>query len=71
MSAHIQYASYLIRLWRLYEQDSASVEWQSEIQHIQSGKTWNFQTIAELEAFLHQRAREPEGLVCTDTLPAK
>lgn len=59
MSAHLQYTSYLIRIWRLPDQTGIPVEWQSEIQHIQSGKRWNFHNLEELEAFLHQSVLEP------------
>jgi hypothetical protein len=62
MTAHLQYASYLIRLWRMSKQAGTPAAWQSEIEHIQSGKRWNFQSLEELEAFLHQRATEPAGL---------
>jgi hypothetical protein len=58
------YASFMVRLWR-EEGSSAEVlgtDWQSEIQHIQSGRSWAFATLDELLEFLRQQAEEPELL---------
>jgi hypothetical protein len=51
----LEYASYLVRLWR--DQDPASREsnWQGEIEHIQSGERWMFESVDELFTFLHRR----------------
>lgn len=60
-AVEFSYASFLIRLWRqtgpLKEQGSN--QWQSEVEHIQSGQRWKFNTIEELLDFMRQQA---EGL---------
>jgi hypothetical protein len=68
MSSRIQYASFLVRLWRLHERSGNGIlaEWQSEVEHIQSGNTWKFHSLEGLETFLHRHALEPEGLVWTE-----
>ena len=49
-SVQQEYASFLIRMWR--EADPAApnamTEWHGEIEHIQSGRHSNFNTLAEL-----------------------
>ncbi|MBN1147790.1 MAG: hypothetical protein JXA78_11085 [Anaerolineales bacterium] len=49
-----EYASLIIRLWRLPRNQAADVEpdWRSEVEHIQSGGHWAFPTSEELEHFL-------------------
>ncbi len=68
MSPHIQYASFLVRLWRLpgLNGSGTSARWQSEVEHIQSGKTWSFNTLEDLCAFFTQQAECTEGLVLID-----
>lgn len=51
------YASFLIRLWRQtgpLSPDHPS-DWQSEVEHIQSGHRWRFTSLDDLLAFLHQQ----------------
>lgn len=64
MSPAVEYASYLIRLWR--EQKPQAVKfpstWQAEVEHIQSGQCWSFGTFEELILFLRQQAEEPNIL---------
>jgi hypothetical protein len=63
MSVRFQYASFLIRLWRsAYREEGVDPGWHSEVEHIQSGETWSFSTIEELEAFFRQQATQPQGL---------
>jgi len=64
MYSHVQYASFLVRLWRLPGQNGngISTRWQSEVEHIQSGKSWRFNTLEELSTFLQQSSLEGEGL---------
>lgn len=58
------YASFMVRLWR--EEGSALTEpatdWQSEVQHIQSGQSWSFSTLDELLDFVRRQAQNPEVL---------
>lgn len=60
MSPTIQYASFLIRLWR--DEGAApsmgASDWQSEVEHIQTGDRWRFGTLDELLAFLREEAGE-------------
>ena len=58
MAPSIQYASFLIRLWREEGADLVErpVDWQSEVEHIQTGERWSFGTLDELLAFLRDEA---------------
>lgn len=58
MAPSIQYASFLIRLWREEGTDAAgaAIDWQSEVEHIQTGERWSFGSLDELLAFLRQEA---------------
>jgi hypothetical protein len=63
MSICIQYASFLIRLWRSVDPDGGSdLEWHSEVEHIQSGEVWSFSTLDALRDFISQQATQPLGL---------
>lgn len=56
MVAKIRYASFLIRLWCTSDSpDSSSDGWLSEVQHIQSGRSWNFYSLHALVDFLNLR----------------
>jgi hypothetical protein len=54
----IEYISFLVRLW--HEQDSkvCSSNWRAEVEHIQTGKYWEFNNIDDLFFFLRQRVNE-------------
>ena len=56
------YASFLIRLWRQTGPLNLDhpAEWQGEVEHIQSGKRWKFNALADLLDFLRQQADEME-----------
>ncbi len=41
------YLSFLVRMWR-----EGSDDWQGEVEHIQSGRRWEFSTAEELCQFL-------------------
>jgi hypothetical protein len=47
MSTPVEYASFIIRIWRMTGLDAQGnpYNWQSEVEHIQSGKTWTFDTL--------------------------
>lgn len=57
--AREEYASLIIRLWRMPEEPAADVapDWRSEVEHIQSGGIWAFSTSQELEHFLRDFLR--------------
>jgi hypothetical protein len=52
-----QYASYLVRLWRSAELEVSDTGWLGEIEHIQSGRRWRFETLEELLAIFDQEIR--------------
>lgn len=51
-SETMQYASYLVRLWR--EDGGETAVYRAEVEHIQTGQRHHFHTPADLYAFLHQ-----------------
>jgi hypothetical protein len=59
----IEYASFLIRLWR--EAGTATTalltDWCSEVEHIQTGQCWTFGTLDELMDFLCRWAKIDES----------
>lgn len=60
MSAPIQYASFLIRIWRENKagEVSPSADWHAEVKHIQSNQCWTFETVDDLLASLRQQAED-------------
>ena len=56
----IDYASFLVRLWRSREAEATEdgAGWQGEVQHIQSSQRWAFYTLDELPRVLRQQAEE-------------
>lgn len=63
MSTPIEYASFLVRLWREAGPNGCEhiIDWQSEVEHIQTGRRWKFHTVDELLSFLRRQTDEPEG----------
>jgi hypothetical protein len=54
-SETMQYASYLVRLWRDDgTADGQPSPYRAEVEHIQTGQRRHFHTPADLYAFLHQ-----------------
>jgi hypothetical protein len=51
------YHSYLLRLWS--EEQAGSTEWHSQIDHIQSGRRWSFDTLDKLLDFLNRQTEDP------------
>jgi hypothetical protein len=55
------YASFLLRLWRRREpglpEDASG--WQGEVEHIQTGGRWTFDTLHELLSILRRQADGP------------
>ena len=67
MSTSIEYASFLIRVWRetgprcdALEECVAPQDWQGEVEHIQTGERWSFSTLDELLGFLRRQTENPE-----------
>jgi hypothetical protein len=57
------YASFLVRLWRKGEPKlpGDTGGWQGEVEHIQSGQQWSFDTLEELLSVLRRQAEgQPE-----------
>lgn len=60
MTVSPTYMSFLIRLWheRSQEAPAPPIEWHSEIECIQTGQRWTFDTLEELLNFLHRHAKQ-------------
>jgi hypothetical protein len=67
----IEYASFIVRIWRQSGLDANGnpFDWQSEVEHIQSGETWSFSTLEELKAFSRQQVEFPERLARLELPP--
>lgn len=65
MSMPIEYASFLIRLWRETNVDQSALpaEWRGEAEHIQTGECWTFDTLDELLGFLRKQIEAPSNLL--------
>jgi hypothetical protein len=57
----IEYASFLIRLWREANPDphTPPAGWHGEMEHIQSGQSWTFDNLDEMLDFLRRQAEGP------------
>ncbi len=65
MSTPVEYASFLIRLWRTSPPAHPLAEegaWHSEVEHIQSGRRWTFDTLDEVLGFLRRQAADSKAL---------
>ncbi len=71
MTPSIEYASFLIRVWReepllwplpLEGGGREAFEWQGEVEHIQSGRCWTFGSLDEVLAFLRLLAENLDAL---------
>jgi hypothetical protein len=51
------YHAYLLRLWR--EEKEGTIQWHSQIDHIQSGRRWSFDTLDRLLDFLRRQTEVP------------
>ena len=58
MSTPVEYVSFLVRLWREVNVSSKAPapDWHSEVEVIQTGQRWTFNSIDELLQFLRQQA---------------
>ena len=58
------YISFVVRMWRDKTDPSAKagIDWRSEVEHIQSGQRWTFDTLDELLDFLRQWTEDPGTL---------
>jgi hypothetical protein len=54
-----EYVSFVVRYWRDPSVTALQSPWIGEIEHIQSGVRWNFDTLADLLAFLTLLADTP------------
>lgn len=71
-----EYESFLVRCWRDQPDDNQSAGkqpkraqggcWHGEIEHIQTGVRWRFDTLAELLGFLQQAAVAPDAASVPD-----
>lgn len=60
----VEYASFLIRLWRLTNEgpDKPPSGWRSEAVHIQSGRHWSFDSLEGLQEFFREQAEHADLL---------
>jgi len=49
-----KYASFVVRIWRDQSSGEQLGHWCGEIEQIQSGERWPFNTLSDLLAFLQQ-----------------
>lgn len=63
MTASPMYMSFLVRLWYEPGQEAPAlpIEWHSEIECIQTGRRWAFDTLEELLDFLRRQVKGVEG----------
>jgi len=60
----VEVSSYLIRLWRdALPAPTPAPEWHCEVEHIQSGQRWSFETADALIAFITTQTHTPQGIV--------
>lgn len=54
LSDQDEYVSLFLRMWQENDDQGSDneVSWRSEVEHIQSGGSWAFSTLGELEQFL-------------------
>ena len=64
MAESTQYASFMIRLWRETGPGppQATGDWQGEVEHIQSGRQWRFDSLDELLGWLRRQMQDPHPL---------
>jgi len=60
MTTSETYVSFLVRMWRerSVDQPETTTGWQSEIEHIQTGRRYTFRTPDELLGFLRRQAED-------------
>jgi hypothetical protein len=59
------YLSFLVRLWREIgpEEPGLHTQWRGEIEHIQSGRKWAFDSLDELLGFLRRQTENSGGWI--------
>ena len=58
----LEYKSFLLRLWRETNDQSPQVNWEAEIEYIQSGERWGFRTLDEMLEFLQREINDTKSL---------
>jgi len=54
------YVSFVLRLWLEEEADEPEEpDWRGEVEHIQTGRRWTFDTLEETLSFLRRHIEEP------------
>ena len=64
MTMPATYLSFLVRLWHEPNMESPvqPTHWKGEVEHIQSGQRWTFETLDEVLSFLRWQVSDPEML---------
>ena len=57
------YISFLVRLWREKDpiSEASALQWKAQVEHIQTGRRWTFDTLEETLAFLRRRVAAEDG----------
>lgn len=60
--------SFLVRLWREEAGDASEPAgtWESQVEHIQTGRRWSFSTLPELLEFLGRQTADADGQKTVD-----
>ena len=63
MAAPETYISFLVRMWReeSLEMPEPTGDWRGEVEHVQSGRRWTFDTLDKLLCFVRRLAEDPEA----------
>jgi hypothetical protein len=58
--SEFRYASFMVRIWRSVNGavEGDPCRWLGEIEHLQSGQHWRFETLDELPELLRRQAEE-------------
>ena len=62
MTMPVTYLSFLVRLWHEPNTESPVQPtcWKGEVEYIQSGQRWSFETLDEVLSFLRKQVSDPE-----------
>jgi hypothetical protein len=60
VSPEFRYASFIVRVWRKVNSavEDAPYQWLGEIEHLQSGRRWKFETLDDVPELLRRQTVE-------------
>ena len=62
----LDYASFMVRLWRAPVEkgtDREGTVWMGEVESVQTGRTWRFQDVDALSAWLATQLADPANVI--------